>query len=339
VEPAENILEVRNLVTAFDTDAGQVTAVDQVSFDVPRSRTLGIVGESGCGKSVTAFSIMRLLPQPMGKILSGNINFAGKDLAQCQAEDMRKIRGARISMIFQEPMSALNPLHRVGKQLSEIYQLHKPEMTKKEAWDASTKMLHKVGIPSPEIRVGEYPHQLSGGMRQRVVIAIALALKPQLVIADEPTTALDVTIQAQILELMKSLQHEMGMSIIMITHDLGVIAETCDNVVVMYAGRVAEVGTTDQIFYNPQHLYTKGLLESIPRLENERKSKLPTISGLVPSLAEMPVGARFAPRSPSPLAGDYLESEEFKTVRPTLKEIESGHWVENCPAVLVNSLH
>ncbi|MCZ6675139.1 MAG: ABC transporter ATP-binding protein [Verrucomicrobia bacterium] len=339
MEPAKNILEVRDLVIAFDTDAGQVTAVDQVSFDVPRSRTLGIVGESGCGKSVTAFSIMRLLPQPMGKVLRGSIKLDGIDLLKCSQKQLHKIRGARISMIFQEPMSALNPVHRIGKQLSEIYQLHNPEMTQKDAWEASIEMLHKVGIPSPEIRVGEYPHQLSGGMRQRVVIAIALALKPQLVIADEPTTALDVTIQAQILDLMKSLQHEMGMSIIMITHDLGVIAETCDRVVVMYAGRVAEVGSTDQIFHNPKHLYTQGLLQSIPRLENTRKVTLPTISGLVPGLAELPVGARFAPRSPSPLAEDYLQSEEFKTIRPTLKEVEPGHWVENCPAVLVDSLY
>lgn len=338
MKPAENILEVSNLVTAFDTDAGQVTAVDRVSFDVPRSRTLGIVGESGCGKSVTAFSIMRLLPQPMGKILDGSIKLDGVDLLQSSSDEMRKIRGARISMIFQEPMSALNPVHRIGKQLSEIYQIHKPEMSKQEAWNASIEMLGKVGIPSPEIRVGEYPHQLSGGMRQRVVIAIALALKPQLVIADEPTTALDVTIQAQILELMKSLQQEMGMSIIMITHDLGVIAETCDRVVVMYAGRVAETGTTDQIFHNPQHLYTQGLLQSIPRLENQRKSELTTIPGVVPALKNLPIGARFASRSPSPLAQDYLQSESYHKTRPHLKEVEDGHWVEDCPAVLVESM-
>lgn len=338
MEPSENILEVRDLITAFDTDSGQVTAVDSVSFDVPRSRTLGIVGESGCGKSVTALSIMRLLPQPMGKILGGSIQLDGKDLLLCSPEEIRKVRGARISMIFQEPMSALNPVQRIGKQLSEIFLLHRPEMSKKDAWNASIDILHKVGIPSPEIRVGEYPHQLSGGMRQRVVIAIALALKPQLVIADEPTTALDVTIQAQILALMKSLQHEMGMSIIMITHDLGVIAETCDRVVVMYAGRVAEMGTADQIFHNPQHLYTDGLLKSIPRLENQRKSKLATIPGLVPALQNLPIGARFASRSPSPVSEAYLQSEAYKTTRPSLKEVEPGHWVEDCPAVLVESM-
>lgn len=336
--PQDTILEVEDLVAAFDTDAGQVTAVDGVSFKVRRGKTLGIVGESGCGKSVTAFSIMRLLPQPMGKILRGSIRLDDTDLVTLRDEQMHKVRGDRIGMIFQEPMSALNPVHRIGKQLSEVFLLHRPKMSKKECWEAAIDILTHVGIPSPEIRVGEFPHQLSGGMRQRVVIAMALALKPSLVIADEPTTALDVTIQAQILELMKRLQSEMNMSIIMITHDLGVIAETCDDVVVMYAGRVAEMGSVHQIFHNPQHLYTHGLLTSIPRLENERKITLPTIPGLVPSLHEMPRGARFAPRSPSPLAADYMASHEFHSVRPDLKEVEPGHWVEDCPAVLVDSL-
>lgn len=331
----DTILEVRDLVTAFDTDAGRVTAVDQVSFSARKGKTLGIVGESGCGKSVTAFSIMRLLPQPMGKILGGEIVFDGTDLVSLPSEEMRKVRGDRIGMVFQEPMSALNPVQRIGKQLTEVYRLHRPDMEPGEMWQAGIEMLRKVGIPSPEIRMGEYPHQLSGGMRQRVVIAIALALKPKLIIADEPTTALDVTIQAQILDLMKSLQEEMGMSIIMITHDLGVIAETCDDVVVMYAGRVAEKGTVEQIFHNPQHLYTKGLLSSIPRLEYERKSTLPTIPGLVPSLREMPVGARFAPRSPHPKVEEYMASEEYKTVRPGLIEIEPGHWVEDAEVVRV----
>lgn len=326
---SNEILQVRDLVTGFETDAGLVTAVDGVSFDVRKGKTLGIVGESGCGKSVTAFSIMRLLPQPMGKILGGSILFDGKDLTQLDEKAMRDVRGDHISMIFQEPMSALNPVHRIGKQLSEVYRLHRPEMSKKDAWEASVEMLRKVGIPSPEIRVGEFPHQLSGGMRQRVVIAMALALKPALVIADEPTTALDVTIQAQILDLMKSLQEEMGMSTIMITHDLGVIAETCDDVVVMYAGRIAEKGSAEQIFRNPQHLYTRGLLDSIPRLDRAPKTRLPTIPGLVPSLREMPVGARFAPRSPHPEAKAYLQSEAYRTKRPDLVEIEPGHWVED----------
>ena len=330
-----DILRVKNLVTAFDTDEGQVTAIDGVSFNVKKGETLGIVGESGCGKSVTALSIMRLLPRPMGKILQGEVLFESQDLVTAPPAALYAIRGAGISMIFQEPMTALNPVHRIGKQLSEVYQLHHKSISKKEAWDRSVDMLSKVGIPSPEIRVGEYPHQLSGGMRQRVVIAMALALKPKLVIADEPTTALDVTIQAQILELMKSLQQEMHMSIIMITHNLGVIAETCDDVVVMYAGRMAEMGSVHQIFESPQHLYTRGLLDSIPRLENPRKSRLQTIKGFVPGLRELPTGARFAPRSNHPEAKSYMESERYLSIRPDLVEIEAGHWVENESCVRV----
>lgn len=329
------LLEVRDLVTAFDTDTGQITAVDSVSFEVRAGKTLGIVGESGCGKSVTAFSVMRLLPQPMGKILGGAILLHGQDLLKMSPDEMRQVRGDQIGMIFQEPMSALNPVQRIGKQMSEVYELHRPEMSKKAAWNASIEMLAKVGIPSPEQRICDFPHQLSGGMRQRVVIAMALALSPKLVIADEPTTALDVTIQAQILDLMDSLQREMGMGLIMITHDLGVIAETCDDVVVMYAGRVAEKGTVDQIFHNPQHLYTKGLLNSIPRLDHPAKTPLSTIPGLVPSLSQMPVGARFAPRSPHPEAAAYLASKAFQTTRPELVEVEAGHWVENEKVVRV----
>lgn len=329
---SDPILKVRNLVTAFDTDAGRVTAVDGVSFDVIRGKTLGIVGESGCGKSVTAMSLMRLLPQPMGKVLGGEVWFGGQNLLALPIDAMRKIRGAGISMIFQEPMTALNPVHRIGKQLSEVFLLHTP-MSQEEAWERSIDMLRKVGIPAPEIRVGEFPHQLSGGMRQRVVIAMALALKPAIVIADEPTTALDVTIQAQILELMKSLQAEMGMAIILITHDLGVIAETCDDVVVMYAGRVAERGTVNDIFENPLHLYTRGLLDSIPRMEGTPKERLQTIPGMVPGLADLPVGARFAPRSPHPGAAAYMASKEYQTVRPELVEVEPGHWVEDCEVV------
>ena len=335
-KPDDNdILLVRNLVTAFDTDEGQLTAVDDVSFTVKKGKTLGIVGESGCGKSVTALSIMRLLPYPMGKILNGEVLFEGRDLVSTPTEELYRIRGAGISMIFQEPMTALNPVHRIGDQLSEVFQLHRKSMAKKEAWDRSIDMLAKVGIPSPEIRVGEYPHQLSGGMRQRVVIAMALALKPKLLIADEPTTALDVTIQAQILELMQSLQREMQMSIIMITHNLGVISETCDDVVVMYAGRIAEMGSVRQIFENSQHLYTRGLLNSIPRLENPGKSRLQTIEGYVPGLRELPRGARFAPRSPHPEAKFYMESERYRTVRPKLAQVEEDHWVEDESCVRV----
>jgi oligopeptide/dipeptide ABC transporter ATP-binding protein len=331
------LLEVRDLVTAFDTDAGQVTAVDGVSFTVEKGKTLGLVGESGCGKSVTALSIIRLLPQPMGKILSGEVLLEGKDLTRVSEEEMHKVRGGRIGMIFQEPLTALNPVHRIGRQLSEVFLLHK-DISRKEAWDRSIEILRKVGIPSAEVRATEYPHQLSGGMRQRVVIAMALACKPSLVIADEPTTALDVTIQAQILELMKELQAEMGMSIIMITHDLGVIAETCDDVVVMYAGRVAEKGTVEDIFNRPAHLYTKGLLESIPRLENKRKTRLKTIEGYVPGLLELPAGARFAPRSPHPGAKAYMQSEAYLKERPGLVEISPGHWAEDHPVVRVDQL-
>jgi oligopeptide/dipeptide ABC transporter ATP-binding protein len=240
---------------------------------------------------------MRLLPQPMGRIKGGQILFDGLDLVTAPAEKMRQIRGGRIGMIFQEPMTALNPVHTIGRQLSEVFLLHRTQ-DKRAALDMSVEILRKVGIPSPEVRVGEYPHQLSGGMRQRVVIAMALACKPDLVIADEPTTALDVTIQAQILELMQELQDEMGMAIILITHDLGVIAEMCDDVVVMYAGQVAEMGTVERIFNAPAHPYTRGLLESIPRLEHERKTRLKIIEGMVPSLADMPAGCRFQNRCP-----------------------------------------
>lgn len=312
----EVVLEVRDLVTTFDTDAGTLTAVDGVSFPVRRGRTLGIVGESGCGKSVTALSIMRLLPQPMGKIRSGSILFDGKDLATLPTEEMRKIRGGRIGMIFQEPMTALNPVHSIGRQLSEVFLLHRTR-NEREALQMSVEMLRKVGIPSPEIRIGEYPHQLSGGMRQRVVIAMALACKPDVVIADEPTTALDVTIQAQILELMQSLQDEMGMGIMLITHDLGVIADMCDDVVVMYAGRIAESGPVQTLFSTPSHPYTRGLLNSIPRLTTPRKSRLPIIEGMVPSLAELPAGCRFQNRCPYRI--------NACSVQPALEEVGPGH--------------
>jgi len=295
--PLEPILSVRDLVAGFDTEGGLVRAVDGVSFDVPVGKTVGIVGESGCGKSVTAFSIMRLLPQPHGKILGGQILFEGKDLAQVPIEVMRSVRGARIGLVFQEPLSALNPVQTVGRQLSEVFLLHQTD-DKAEALRRSIEMLGRVRIPSPEIRVGEYPHQLSGGMRQRVGIAMALACKPSLLIADEPTTALDVTIQAQILELMRELQREMGMSIIMITHDLGVIAETCDEVIVMYAGRVAERAPVNELFARPRHPYTRGLLASIPRLTTARKTRLPVIDGMVPGLSELPPGCRFQNRCP-----------------------------------------
>jgi oligopeptide/dipeptide ABC transporter ATP-binding protein len=326
------LLDVQNLSVGFDTDDGSVTAVDRVSFSVPKGGRLGIVGESGCGKSVTAFSIMRLLPQPSGRILGGKVIFDGTDLATLQDNALRDIRGKRIAMIYQEPMSALNPVQPVGKQLAEAILLHE-KADRHEVFTRCVELLHKVGISSPEERMSAYPHQLSGGMRQRVMIAMALSCKPDLLIADEPTTALDVTIQAQILDLIRSLQEETGMALILITHSLGVVAQVCDRVVVMYAGRVAEKGSVTDIFDRPAHLYTRGLLDSIPRLDQPRKMRLPTIPGMVPGLADLPVGARFAPRSPHPKAADYMASDAYKSVRPELVEIAPGHWVEDCEVV------
>jgi oligopeptide/dipeptide ABC transporter ATP-binding protein len=315
----EVLLDVQDLAVEFDTEAGRVRAVDDVSFTVRAGQTLGIVGESGCGKSVTALSILRLLPQPMGRIAGGHILFRGQDLTALPAEAMHKVRTGQIGMIFQEPMTALNPVHRIGKQLSEAFLLHQ-QISPRTALERSVEILEKVGIPSPEVRVSEYPHQLSGGMRQRVVIAMALACRPALVIADEPTTALDVTIQAQILELMKALQDEMGMSIILITHDLGVIAEACEDVLVMYAGRVAEKGSVEDIFHRPSHPYTRGLLESIPRLEYPRKTRLRTIEGMVPGLMDMPAGCRFNNRCPHKV--DRCTAEA-----PPLASVAGGHGV------------
>ncbi len=324
LSPTSAILEIRDLVTAFDTDAGRMTAVDGVSFDVPRGKTLGIVGESGCGKSVTAFSITRLLPQPHGKILGGSIRFEGRDLVSLSLEEMQKIRGSEISMIFQEPMTALNPVQTVGRQLAEAILLHE-DCPKAEVLARSIDMMKKVRIPAPEQRLNEYPHQLSGGMRQRVMIAMALINKPKLLIADEPTTALDVTVQAQILELIADLQKEMGMSVILITHDLGVIAEVCDEVAVMYAGRIVEKAGVFDLFAKPRHAYTQGLLESIPRLDSTPKSLLKAIPGNVPSIAEFKPGCRFAERS------GRVHTEVHLTARPPFTEISPGHFVEQCP--------
>jgi len=290
----EVLLDVKELVTSFKIGDREFNAVDSCSFSVRRGKTLGIVGESGCGKSVTSLSIMRLIPTPPGKIKSGEILFEGVDLLNLNDEDMRKLRGNKISMIFQEPMTSLNPVFSVGDQISEVFRVHQ-DKSRREARELSIEMLKMVRIPSPEIRVDEYPHQLSGGMRQRVMIAIALACKPKLLIADEPTTALDATIQAQILALMSDLQKEQDMSTILITHDLGVVAETCDDVVVMYGGRIVERATAEQLFARPKHPYTLGLLESIPRL-GERKTRLKTIPGIVPSLGKFPQGCRFQDR-------------------------------------------
>lgn len=290
------MLQVNHLAAAFDTEAGRVRAVDDVSFQVHRGKTLGIVGESGCGKSVTALSIMRLLPQPAGKIINGQILYRGTDIVLMTPEAMRTLRGRHISMIFQEPMTALNPVQRIGCQIGEVFQLHDSTLNEAQVRDKSIEMLAKVGIPDPERRMQEYSHQISGGMRQRVMIAMALAVQPDILIADEPTTALDVTIQAQILDLMKQLQQENGMAMIFITHDLGVIADICDDVVVMYAGTVVESAPVNELFQNPRHPYTRGLLESIPRLETPRKILLPIIHGMVPALNDLPSGCRFQNR-------------------------------------------
>ncbi|MFN4874554.1 MAG: ABC transporter ATP-binding protein [Akkermansiaceae bacterium] len=316
-----SLLEVNRLITSFETDRGLLRAVDQVSFKIPQGKTVGIVGESGCGKSVTAMSIVGLLPQPSGKILGGEIKFKGEDLLHCSEKRMQEIRGGEIGVIFQEPMAALNPVHRVGRQVAEVFRVHK-KMGKKDAWDAATEMLALLKIPAPEKRMMDYPHHLSGGMRQRVVIALALACRPSLVIADEPTTALDVTVQAQILDLLENLQNEIGMSVMLITHDLGVIAETCDEVVVMYAGRVVESAPVDELFGNPQHAYTKALLRSIPTLDTPPKSRLYTIPGTVAGLGEHTYGCRFCQR----LGINASISRE----RPPFKEVTPGHWLEIC---------
>ncbi|WDP88222.1 MAG: ABC transporter ATP-binding protein [Desulfobacter sp.] len=294
----ENILEVENLVVAFDTDNGPVRAVDNVGFSLKSGQVLGIAGESGCGKSVTALSIMRLLPRPAARILGGRILFSGRDLASAPIEGMHGIRGRKIAMIFQEPMTALNPVHSAGRQIMEVYSLHFPEMTAEARRRAAVGMLEKVGIPDPEKVMAKYPHQLSGGMRQRVMIAMALACEPDILIADEPTTALDVTVQAQIMSLILELKDRLAMSVILITHDLGVIAENCDEVVVMYAGRVAERAGVNLLFKDPRHPYTQGLLASIPSRAHTAKTRLPTIRGTVPSLLQMPEGCRFADRCP-----------------------------------------
>ncbi len=313
------ILKVNKLVTSFDTETGRIRAVDDVSFQVKNGRTLGLVGESGCGKSVTALSVMRLLPKPTGIIESGQILFRDTDIIRLSADKMCEIRGNHISMIFQEPMTALNPVHKIGKQIGEIFRLHQAGMNNNTIRKESIEILYRVGIPDPEKRIEEYPHQLSGGMRQRVLIAIALACKPDILIADEPTTALDVTIQAQILELMNGLQQETGMAIIFITHDLGVVSEICDDVVVMYAGKVAETAPVKELFKNPKHPYTKGLLLSIPRLESQRKTKLSTIEGIVPSLDELPRGCRFHNRCP------YAHAP-CETRPPDIKSVGNNHF-------------
>ncbi|MNB72807.1 Oligopeptide transport ATP-binding protein OppD [compost metagenome] len=311
-----NLLEINHLRTGFNTDLGEVVSIDDISFSLKPGETIGIVGESGCGKSVTSLSIMRLLGKK-GRIINGSLLFNGTDLAQKSESDMRDIRGNEISMIFQEPMTSLNPVFTIGHQMIEGIRLHL-NMKKKEAKSYAVDMLRKVGIPRPEVIIDEYPHKLSGGMRQRVMIAMALSCKPKLLIADEPTTALDVTIQAQILELMKSLREESGTAIMLITHDLGVIAEMADKVIVMYAGQVVEETDVFTLFKEPKHPYTQALMRSIPHLDLDGEERLASIPGTVPSLMNMPSGCRFFERCP-------LAEERCLTKAPPLAEVEVNH--------------
>jgi oligopeptide/dipeptide ABC transporter ATP-binding protein len=290
----ETLLRVKDLVTTFHVETGTIRAVDGVSFDVPEATTVGLVGESGCGKSVTSLSILRLVPEPPGHVASGSVEYRGKNLLALSEREMQDIRGNHISMVFQEPMTSLNPVYTVGAQIVEAIRLHQ-DKSRKEAWEQAETQLGLVGMPSPKTNARAYPHQLSGGQRQRVMIAMALACQPSLLIADEPTTALDVTIQAQILELLQRLQQQMKMSILLITHDLGVVAENAKSIIVMYAGRVVESGPAEVVFARPRHPYTKGLLASVPE-PGRGRVRLPTIEGAVPDPRNHPPGCRFAPR-------------------------------------------
>jgi len=316
------LLEVKNLKTYFYTDDGIAKAVDDVSYDLDRGETLGLVGESGCGKSVSALSIMRLIPNPPGKIVSGEILFKGEDIVKKTEREMQDMRGNDVAMIFQEPMTSLNPVFTCGDQIDEAVILHQ-KVSKLEAKKRSIDMLHLVGIPAPEQRYGEYPHQLSGGLRQIVMIAMALSCNPEILIADEPTTALDVTVQAQILELIKKLQDELGMGMIMITHDLGVIAEVSKRVAVMYASKIAEYSVADEIFYNPKHPYTLGLLSSIPKL-NKGEARLATIEGNVPAATDYPVGCHFCTRCKYVDSKLYTKDSKCWNVEPPLEQVDGA---------------
>ncbi|HXG62103.1 MAG TPA: ABC transporter ATP-binding protein [Planctomycetota bacterium] len=312
------LLDVRDLRTHFFTDDGVVRAVDGVSFRVRRGKTLGVVGESGCGKSVTALSVMRLIPPP-GRHVGGRILFEGRDLATLPEPEMRAVRGRDIAMIFQEPMTSLNPVFTVGYQIMEAIRTHLP-VSRAEARRRAVELLEKVKIPAAARRVDDYPHQMSGGMRQRVMIAMALACTPRLLIADEPTTALDVTIQAQILDLLRELQQEFRMSVLIITHDLGVVAEVADEVAVMYASKIVEYAPARELFREPLHPYTAGLLRSIPRLDTPKAGKLAVIPGTVPNPLRFPPGCAFHPRCP-------LAVDRCRAVEPRLRELRPGHWV------------
>ena len=318
IEPA--ILKVEDLKTEFHTSEGILRAVDGVSFKVKKGQVLGLVGESGCGKTVTALSVMRLIPQPPGKIAAGRVFFNGKDLLALPESQMRPFRGKRLAMVFQEPMTSLNPVFTIGNQIGEMLRLHL-KMSRSEAQDRTVELLNLVGIPAPEQRVKEYPHQLSGGMRQRVMIAMAISCNPDVIFADEPTTALDVTIQAQILALLEELRGRMGLALVLISHDLGVIAEVAHEVAIMYAGRIVESATTEELFSNPLHPYTQGLLASLPRFDHAgaRRERLSAIPGSVPRLLELPRGCKFEPRCG--FAFDRCREE------PPLEELAPDHWV------------
>jgi oligopeptide/dipeptide ABC transporter ATP-binding protein len=312
-------LEIKNLTTTFKTENGTFNAVENINFKLKKGKILGLVGESGCGKSITALSIINLLPKPIAKITNGNIFLDGIDLTKLSKEEMYRVRGKKISMIFQEPMTALNHVHRIGKQIIELFDIHFPKMSEYEKKERAINLLKQMNIPDPEKRMKNYSFELSGGLRQRVMIAMALACQPEILIADEPTTALDVTIQAQILDLLKNLQIENNMSVIFITHDLGVISQMCDEVLVMYAGKIVETASVLELFESPSHPYTKGLLSSIPRLEDKRKTKLNVIKGMVENIYDLPKGCRFQNRCPYTM-------EICKTEEPEIFKINDNHY-------------
>ena len=312
------LLEIKNLKTQFSTQGRLIKAVDGVSYDIEEGETLAVVGESGCGKSVTALSVMRLIPYPPGKIVSGEVLFKGKDLLQLSEEEMRQHRGKEIAMVFQEPMTSLNPVLTIGRQLKETLEAHM-KITPQEAEKRALEVMGWVGIPDPERRLNQYPHHFSGGMRQRVMIAMALACSPKLILADEPTTALDVTIQAQILALMKDLSRKFGVSMVLITHNLGVVARYADRVNVMYAGKIVEKGPALDLYHHPKHPYTLGLLKSVPRLDQTRKTKLAPIDGQPPDLSELDKGCRFRDRC-------YLAADKCHQEEPPLVQVNKKQW-------------